>query len=398
MRWQLHRNYENCKQQTGRAEKMKRLGTLFLTVVFLATVLMTGCGQKEAGGTEAEGTQTAGAETEGTQTAGAETAGAEAEGTEDKEPLSVVFYANGNFGDNAYFDGNKEGVLRAEKELGVKVKLIEGGSDQADYQPAIEALAVSGEYDIIVTLTGKTSDIVLELADKYPEQDFFVMDTTMAEVRPNIFNSMYNQCEGSFLAGAFAALVTTNTELEGVNPEKVIGFIGVMDSPTINDFYDGYEQGAHYIDSEIEVLKSYVGDAVNAPKAKGLAMAMYNSQNADIIFNVGASAGLGTLEAGNEVGKYTIGVDVNQNGLYPGSVLTSMLKTSGTGIYNAIELYQKGELEMGTSQLWGIKEACIGLATDELYEEYVPDSIKQEMEKITTALVNGEIEVKSELY
>ena len=346
--------------KTGRAEKMKRLGTLLLTAVILAATLMTGCGKKES---------------------------------EEKETLSVVFYANGSFGDNAYFDGNKEGVLRAEKELGVKAKLIEGGSDQADYQPAIEALAVSGEYDIIVTLTGKTSDIVLELADKYPEQDFFVMDTTMTEVRPNIFNAMYNQCEGSFLAGAFAALVTTSTELEGSNPDKVIGFIGVMDSPTINDFYDGYEQGAHYVDSEIEVLKSYVGDAVNAPKAKELAMAMYNSQNADIIFNVGASAGLGTLEAGNEAGKYTIGVDINQNGIYPGSVLTSMLKTSGTGIYNAIELYQKGELEMGTSQLWGIKENCIGLATDELYEQYVPDSIKQEMEKITTALMNGEIEV-----
>ena len=129
--------------------------------------------------------------------------------------------------------------------------------------------------------------------------------------------------------------------------------IGVMDSPTINDFYDGYEQGAHYVDSEIEVLKSYVGDSVNAPKAKELAMAMYNSQNADIIFNVGASAGLGTLEAGNEAGKYTIGVDVNQNGLYPGSVLTSMLKTSGQGIFNAIEMYQKGELKMGTSEQIG---------------------------------------------
>lgn len=27
------------------------------------------------------------------------------------ENLSVVLYANGSFGDNAYFDGNKEGVL-----------------------------------------------------------------------------------------------------------------------------------------------------------------------------------------------------------------------------------------------------------------------------------------------
>ena len=73
--------------KTGRAEKMKRLGTLLLTAVILAATLMTGCGKKES---------------------------------EEKETLSVVFYANGSFGDNAYFDGNKEGVLRAEKELGVR--------------------------------------------------------------------------------------------------------------------------------------------------------------------------------------------------------------------------------------------------------------------------------------
>lgn len=316
----------------------------------------------------------------------------------EQKPLNVVLYANGNFGDNAYFDGNKEGILRAQEELGINAKLIEGGSDQADYQSGIEALAASGDYDIIVTLTGKTSDIVYELADKYPDQDFFVLDTTMTELRPNIFNAMYNQSEGSFLAGAFAALVTTSTEFEGTNPEKVIGFVGVMDSPTINDFYSGYEQGAHYVDSDIDVLKAYVGDAVNAPKAKELASAMYNSQNADIIFNVGASAGLGTLEAGNEAGKYTIGVDINQNGLYPGSVLTSMLKESGSGIYNAIKLYQNGELEMGTSVLWGIKEGCIGLAKDELYEQYVPEDIRAAIEEIEQKLNAGEITVTSELY
>lgn len=317
---------------------------------------------------------------------------------ESQKELNVVLYANGNFGDNAYFDGNKAGILRAQDELGIKAKLIEGGSAQADYQSGIEALAASGEYDIIVTLTGKTSDIVYDLAEKYPDQTFFVLDTTMTNVRPNIFNAMYNQSEGAFLAGAFAAMVTTSTELEGTNPDKVIGFVGVMDSPTINDFYSGYEQGAHYVDSEINVLKAYVGDAVNAPKAKELASAMYNSQNADIVFNVGASAGLGTLEAGSEAGKYTIGVDINQNGLYPGSVLTSMLKESGNGIYNAIKMYQEGTLEMGTSVLWGIKDGCIGLAKDELYEQYVPEDIRTAIDEIEQKLIAGEITVTSELY
>ena len=309
-----------------------------------------------------------------------------------------MLFANGNFGDNAYFDGNKEGMERAGEELGIDVKLIEGGTELADYPAGIEALCESGEYDVIITLTSQTSEIVYDLAEKYPDQDFFVIDVIMDEVRPNIYNVQYNQCEGSFLAGALAALVTTNTDMEGINADKVVGAIGNNDVPTIRDFMNGYTQGVHYIDEEIEVLTSFVGSTSDIVKAKDLALTMYNTQNADVIFNIAASGGLGILETASEVGKYAIGVDINQNGLYPGAVLSSMLKNSGDGIFLALQKYQNGELEMGTTELLGLKEGTVGLAKDEYYEQYVPEDIRQQLEDIEAKLISGEIEAVSELY
>ncbi len=151
--------------------------------------------------------------------------------------------------------------------------------------------------------------------------------------------------------------------------------MGVMESPIINDFFKGYKDGVNYIDPTIEVVTAYIGSSTDAPKAKELALAMYEKQKADIVFNVGASAGLGTLEAGSSVGKYTIGVDKNQNGIYPGSVLTSMIKKSGEGLFRALKRYQSGELKMGTQEVLGIGEDCIGLAKDDLYKKYVPKYI-----------------------
>ena len=47
---------------------------------------------------------------------------------------------------------------------------------------------------------------------------------------------------------------------------------------------------------------------------------------ADVVFAAAGGSGLGVLQAAADAGKFSIGVDSNQNYLHPGSVLTSMLK------------------------------------------------------------------------
>ncbi|MCQ6561371.1 BMP family lipoprotein [Paenibacillus mendelii] len=312
------------------------------------------------------------------------------------EKINAVYFVNSTLGDKSFFDSAEAGMQKAVKELGIKAKTVEGGTNQADWAASLESLVSSGSYNVVVVGTSQMKDITIDLAERYPDVKFIFFDDVIDGV-PNIYSMLYSQSEGSFLVGAFGALVTTSTELKGANPDKVIGFVGGMDIPIINDFKSGYEQGAQYVDKDVKVVASYVGDFSNAPKGKELTMAQINSQKADIVFNVASAAGLGTLEGANEKGVYSIGVDGNQNPLYPGSVLTSMLKNVDQSIFRAFELMQKGELKLGTSEVLGMKEGGVGLSKDELYEKHVPQAIKDKMVEIEDKLSKGEITVKSSL-
>jgi Uncharacterized ABC-type transport system, periplasmic component/surface lipoprotein len=61
------------------------------------------------------------------------------------------------------------------------------------------------------------------------------------------------------MAGVVAGIVTTMTELPGINPEKLIGAVGGDDDIVIRSFVYGYDQGAKYVDPEIQVKTIYVG-------------------------------------------------------------------------------------------------------------------------------------------
>lgn len=318
------------------------------------------------------------------------------DGEESEDGLSVGYYVNHTLGDKSFFDSAKRGIDKAEKDLGYKAKTIEGGTNQGDWAAGLESMIASKDYDVIVVGTSQMTEIVGELAQKYPDQDFIFFDDIVKD-RENVYSMTYSQSEGSFLAGAFAALVTTSAELSGANADKVIGFVGGMDIPIINDFKSGFEQGASHIDPSVKVIASYIGNFSDAPKGKELALAQIKSQNADIVYQVASTAGLGVLEAANEEGVYSIGVDSNQNDLYPGSVLSSMLKNIDNSVFRALELYKDGKLELGTQEELGIKEGGVGLAKDDLYEEHVPQAIRDKMLEVEEKLDSGEVVVESSL-
>lgn len=309
---------------------------------------------------------------------------------------SVLYFVNGTLGDKSFYDSAQAGLDRAVTDFGIKAKTIEGGVNSADWASSLEAAVSTGDYNVVVLGTSQMADITVELADRYPDIQFMFFDD-LIKGSSNIYSMLYAQSEGAFLAGAFAALSTTSTDLENANADKTIGFIGGMDIPIINDFLSGYQQGAAYVDPSVNVISSYVGDFTSAPKAKELALSQINTQNVDVIFNVASGAGLGTLEGASEKGVYSIGVDSNQNSLYPGSVLTSMLKNVDKSIYRAIDLLIKGKLPT-SGEVLGMPEDGVGLAKDDLYTQYVPQEIKDKMTEIEAKLANGEIVVKSELY
>ena len=115
--------------------------------------------------------------------------------------------------------------------------------------------------------------------------------------------------------------------VDKINADNVIGFVGGVDSPVINDFLYGYIEGAQSVNPDVKVCTRYTNTYVDTAIAKEHALSMINDYNCDIIWGVAGNSGNGAAEAALETGKaWFIGVDsdqeltfspeVNQNILY----------------------------------------------------------------------------------
>lgn len=314
--------------------------------------------------------------------------------------LRVVLYVNGTLGDKSFFDSANEGLKKAAKELGVFTKVIEGGFDTARWEPDIAQLS-EGDWDIIIAGTWQLQEILEKLAPKNPKKKYITYDTSVTYSKgglDNVYSILYKQNEGSFLVGALAAIVT-KSKMPLANPQKVIGFLGGMDIPVINDFKVGYEQGAKYIDKDTKVLVSYVGNFSDSAKGKELMMAQYD-QGADIGFNVAGQAGLGLLDAAKDKKRYAIGVDSDQYLLLKDSdpekasyITTSMLKNVGASLYRAIKGTIDGSIKYGAAEALGIKEGAIAVAQNDNYTKLISASIRNQIKDIEKKIVAGQITV-----
>lgn len=324
----------------------------------------------------------------------------EAAKPEEEKKVKVVLYVNGTLGDKSFFDSANRGVQMAVKELGIEAKTIEGGYAPERWEPDIAQLA-EGDWDIIIAGTWQLQEYLEKFAPKHPDKKFFTYDTTVDYSKgglDNVYSILYSQNEGSFLVGALAAMITTS-DMELANPDKVIGFLGGMDIPVINDFKVGYEQGAKYIDPDIKVLVSFAGAWNDPAKGKELILAQYD-QGADIAFNVAGETGLGLLDAAKDKKRYAIGVDSDQYLLYKDSdpekashIVTSMLKNVDISLYRGIKLHLEGKLAYGKAEILGIEKDGVGVADNENFKKLVPQEFTARIKELENKIVSGEIKI-----
>lgn len=321
----------------------------------------------------------------------------EAESTESgsgEDAIKVCVVYSGNLGDKSYNDSCNVGSTQAQEDFGIELKSLEGTT--ADEWKANLLSACEDGYDLVICSSSNFEEYLKEYAPMYPDTKFAIIDTTVEG--DNIVSVSFAQNQGSFLAGAAAALFTQHSEIEGVNDEAVIGWVGGMDIPVLHDFYVGYEQGAKYINPEITVLQSFAGTWNDPLKGKELTLAQYE-QGADIVMNVASGTGPGILEAAAEAGKYAIGVDLNQDNDQPGHVLTSMVKRVDTACYSVIQSVVEGTFEGGSVSYLDVAGAGVSLTDFSVIKEALgdqfPEDILTQIEEIEAKIISGEIVVEN---
>jgi basic membrane protein A len=283
----------------------------------------------------------------------------------------------GGLGDQSFNDGAYRGLLDAKKELHADIAVLQSRS-AADYQPNLTVLA-NKDYDEVFAVGFLMAQDLDEVASRFPSRNFAIIDAIVAE--PNVASITFREEQGSFLAGVAAAYASKT---------KTIAFVGGIDIPLLRKFEAGYTAGAHEIDPSINVLVKYVGSFDDPAAGKEIAGVLL-SQNADVIYVAAGKAGLGAIDQiKTHPGTYAIGVDVDQDALAPGKILTSMVKRVDVGVLTVSRIAATGKIPHGHVEL-GLKQGAIGLTDFKYTRNALTPAQFHEIDVLRSAIIAGKI-------
>ena len=275
-----------------------------------------------------------------------------------------------------------DGAERYKVETGVQYLEFEV-ADPATREQTIRKAARSGAH-IVIAMGFPQAAAVQTVAREFPDIRFTLID--MVVDLPNVQSVIFKEHEGSFLVGMAAAMASKTGK---------IGFVSGMDVPLIRRFALGYEEGAKHVDPDIEIFQNMTGTtpaAWNDPARGGELARRQFDRGADVVYAAAGGTGIGVYQAARDAGKLAIGVDRNQNHLYPGTMLTSMVKRVDVAVYEAFKSTRDGTWKGGT-QVLGLAEEGVGWAVDEHNRSLVPADMEAAIERARRDIIAGRIEV-----
>ncbi|MEL6679471.1 MAG: BMP family ABC transporter substrate-binding protein, partial [Pseudomonadota bacterium] len=224
----------------------------------------------------------------------------------------ILFYDSGVKLDGSFNESGFNGAELFRETTGEPYaeQMLGEGEDRV----ALLRRAAEAGHAPIVALGFTYASAVETVAREFPDTDFAIVD--MVVPLPNVRSIVFREHEGSYLMGQLAAMRSET---------GTVGFVGGMDIPVIRKFACGYVGGAKAYNPDIDVKIEMTGTtpkAFNDPVRGAEIAEAQIAEGADVIFHASGGTGIGVLNAAAEAGVLGIGVDMNQNGVAPGSVLT----------------------------------------------------------------------------
>ena len=270
--------------------------------------------------------------------------------------------------------------------------------DLRQITPATLGAEIDAEHDAVVIAFPVDEEVASVFAQR-PRTRLVAVDSTAPG--PNVTSVTFGANEGSYLAGAAAALRSRS---------GTIGFVGGVDMGALWEFQAGYEAGARAVDPGVQILTTYLAeppkleDGFLDPDAGQRAATTMYGQGADVIFAAAGSSGLGVFEAASELSTaerqlWAIGVDSDQYDTVadlPGAVhyqawqahiLTSMVKRFDTGIHAALADVAKGGPPEAIHL--GLAAGGVGLS----YSGGHVDDLRPQIEAIRQDIIAGRVVV-----
>lgn len=289
---------------------------------------------------------------------------------------AVIFDMGGKF-DKSFNEAGYRGVERWKAETGKNYLEFEISNETQRVQ-ALRRMAERGASPII-SIGFAQASALQQVARQFPKTQFAIIDGVVD--LPNVASITFKEGEGSYLAGALAAMKSKTGKL---------GFVGGMDIPLIRKFECGYAAGVRATNPRAEVLSNMTGTTATAwndpTRGAELAKAQF-SKGVDVVFAAAGGTGVGVYQAAKDAGKLAIGVDSNQNHLQPGTMLTSMVKRVDVAVYNVLKSFKPGRQQLG------LKEDGVMLAIDQHNDKLVSAEDRKRLDAVRADIVSGKVKV-----
>lgn len=295
---------------------------------------------------------------------------------------AVIYDMGGKF-DSSFNEGVYNGIKRFTDETGVEVMEFEV-TNEAQRQQAMERMVQRGAT-VVLGVGFAQADAINTVSEANPDVNFAIIDVNWLD-QPNLRQYAFKEQEGSYLVGIAAAMASES---------GTVGFVGGMDVPLIRAFACGYRQGVKAANAEVAVLENMTGDTPAAWNNPGKGAELTQSQidrGADVVYQAAGGTGVGVIQAAADAGKFSIGVDSNQNHMAPGSVLTSMLKRVDVAAYETMKDAMSGSFETGIRNL-GVAEGGVGWALDENNASLISAEMEAAINGAADKIKSGDIVV-----
>ena len=300
-----------------------------------------------------------------------------------KQELPMVYMLySGSKGDRSYSDTIYEGLFMAQEDFKFNKKEFDRNQIEEFNKMLMSQKFIDGIKPGLVIVVGYNYDMYSKnWTSANPDVKFVFIDQRNDDI-VNGKSIEITSYGSSYLAGVLAAQQTKNNK---------IGIILGTKSWVLDNFENGFLDGAAEIDPSISITVKYVSDGLDGffspKKAQAIAEQIYEKK-ADIIYAVAGRSNDGIIEAAKQgKNRFVIGVDTDQTYLGPYVIIASALKNLNVVVYDVISEFLDGEFKAGNFRL-GVDEGITGLVFNPRFIEYKADALK-----FTEKAIDGEKKV-----
>ena len=317
--------------------------------------------------------------------------------------LACMVTDTGGINDRSFNAASWQGVLNAEKDLGVTGKYLQS-TTQNDYATNINTFIKQG-CGIIVTVGFLMAQATDTAAAANKTVKFAIVDNNNLDAKnhpiPNLLGLQFDTSQSGFLGGYLAA---------GMTKTGKVATFGGIEIPPVSIYMDGFWDGVQYYNSKhmthVQVLGwneqtqkgSFTGDFTNQAKGEQLTQ-QFITEGADIVFPVAGNVGLGAAKAVQNSGGKANMLWVDVDGCVSAPQYCPLFISSvEKGISAAVESAIKRAMGSGTftgSYTGTLANGGAALAPFHQWASKVPASLQAELKTVEAGIISGMIKVNT---